>query len=146
MQDDDLMAALTRRRPEPPTKPDITDSQECLLPEPGKAYEPFSRPTRQPLYSLHFILGAEGIRSFQYVGLDSDSSLTADGDGQVIRLKFCGSKITAVTIRGRNLSRLYDYLLQHRTAWVMRLDRDFTAGNEPAVTAVAIEEVKNDDG
>ncbi len=146
MADDDLMETLTRRRPEPQRKQEA-DAQDWLLPEPGKAYEPNSRPTRQPLYSLHCILGAEGIRSFQYVGLDQDSSLSADGKAQVIRLRFCGSKITAVTIRGRNMSRLYDYLHQHRIAWVMRMDsnRDFGTGNEPVITAIKIEEEKDDE-
>jgi hypothetical protein len=143
MADDHFMDVLTRRRPEAERSRDAEMPPE-LLPDPSKGYEPCARPSHTSLYTLHCILGGDGYRSFQYVGLDSNSSLTADGNGQVIRLKFCGSKTTAVTIRGRNLSRLYDYLHQHKIAWVMRLDRDrdFAAGNEPVITAIEIEEVQ----
>jgi hypothetical protein len=145
MQDDHLMDVLTRRRPEPARETEAELPPDILLPDLSKAYEPCSPPSRHSLYTLHCILGAEGYRSFQYVHLDSDASLSADGKGQVIRLRFCGSKATAVTIRGRNLWRLYDYLHQHRMAWVMRTDRDrdFATGNEPVITAIDIEEVRD---
>ena len=144
MQDDHLMDVLTRRRPEPARETEAELPPDLLLPAPGMGYEPCSPPSRYALYTLHCILGADGYRSFQYVHLDSDASLSADGKGQVLRLRFCGSKTTAVTIRGRNLSRLYDYLHQHRIAWVMRMDRDrdFASGNEPVVTSIDIEDVK----
>jgi hypothetical protein len=141
MSDDHLMDVLTRRRPEPEKIRD-SDVPDSLLPDVSKGYEHCARPSHHALYSLHFILGTDGYRSFQYVHLDSQSSLTTDGKGQVIRLRFCGSKVTAVTIRGRNLSRLYDYIHQHKIAWVMRMDRDFGTGNEPVVTAIDIEEVR----
>lgn len=144
MSDDHLMDVLTRRQPD--SKPDrgADAPPELLLPDPTLGYEPFAKPSHVSLYTLHCILGSDGYRSFQYVGLDSDCSLSADGNGQIIRLRFCGSKITAVTIRGRNLWRLYDYIHQHRMAWVMRIDRDrdFATGNEPVIMSIDIEDLK----
>ena len=142
MEDDHLMDVLTRRRPDAERSRDADVPPE-LLPDPGKGCEPWSRPSHTSLYTLHCILGPDGFRSFQYVHLDSDSSLSADGNGQVIRLRFCSSKTIAVTIRGRNLQRLYDYLHQHKIAWVMRVDRerDFAKGNEPVITSIDIEEL-----
>lgn len=148
MQDDHLMDVLTRRRPAAEPERDADVPPELLLPDPSKGYEPCARPSHNSLYTLHCILGADGYRSFQYVHLDSDSSLSSEGKGQVIRLRFCGSKIIAVTIHGRNLWRLHDYIHQHRMAWVMRADRDrdFAAGNEPVITAIEIEEVREPAG
>jgi hypothetical protein len=142
MPDDHLMDVLTRRPPKAEREREAEQPTESLLPDPSKGYEPCARPSHSPLYTLHCILGPDGYRSFQYVHLDSDSSLSADGKGQVIRLRFCGSKTVAVSIRGRNLWRLYDYIHQHRMAWVMRVDRDFATGNEPVITAIDIEDVK----
>jgi len=142
MQDEHLMDVLTRRRPESGQNRDADVTPESSLPDPSKGYEPCARPSHNSPYTLHCILGADGYRSFQYVHLDSDSSLSADGKGQIIRLRFCGSKITAVTIRGRNLWRLYDYIHQHKMGWIMRMDRDFAADDEPVITAIDIEEVR----
>lgn len=76
--------------------------------------------------------------------LDSDTRFAIEGKAQVIHLRFCGSRTTAVTILGRNLGRLYDYLHQHRMPWIARIDsgRDFAADGEPVVTAIEIAEVK----
>ena len=59
-------------------------------------------------------------------------------DGENLTIK------VAVTIRGRNLWRLYDYIHQHKMPWVMRVDvgRDFAADDEPVVTAIEFAEVK----
>jgi hypothetical protein len=116
---------------------------EWGLPDPSRDCEPFSRPWNQPLYTLHCIVGPGTYRSYQYVHLDSSSSLSVDGTGHVIRLRFCGSKTWAVTICGRNLWRLFDYIHQHRIAFVMAVDpgRDFGEDDEPVVTDIKIEEV-----
>src|SRR5579872_5362897 len=145
MHDDHLMDVLTRGHTAAKRNDERAQPRESSLPDPGKGYEPCSQPSQNALYTLHCVLGAEGYISFQYVHLDSQSSLSADGKGQVIRLRFCGSKITAVTIRGRNLLQLYDSIHQHRIAWVMRIDRDrdFGTGNEPVVTEIDIEDVKS---
>jgi hypothetical protein len=146
MQDEHLADVLSRRKSVPQREShDDQTSDESLLPDSAHGYMAHSRPANKPLYTLHCILGKEGYRSFQYVHLDSDSRFAVEGKGQVIRLRFSGSKTTAVTIRGRNLMRLFDYVHQHRTAWVMQIEagRDFAADGETVVTAIEIEEVRD---
>jgi hypothetical protein len=108
------------------------------LPEPSGTYKAYARATTQPVYTLHCLLGAAGMRSFQYVHLDSDTRFDVDRRGQIILLKFLGSKTTTVLIKGRNLRELYDYIHQHRMPWVMELEngRDFGSGDEPVVTKI----------
>jgi hypothetical protein len=50
----------------------------------------------KPVYTFHCRLGAEGWRSFAYVQLDSDCSFRAEKEGQIIKLRFVGSKIWEV--------------------------------------------------
>jgi hypothetical protein len=146
MADDSLMDVLTRKRSEP--RGCAPEPDEPMLPEPDAAYQPHSRPAVWPVYTLHLLLGREGCRSFQYVHFDSDAAFTADESGQCIRLGFCGSKVTIVSIHGRNLRRLYDLIHQHRIAWVMRQDagRDFAADGETVVTEIRVEEMQEADG
>src|SRR5579863_558183 len=143
MADDSLLDVLTGKRRDPRGR--APEPDEPMLPELDAPYQPHNQPTARPVYTLHLLLGRERWRSFQYVHLDSDSAFTADESGQCIRLRFCGSKITLVDILGRNLRRLYDLIHQHRVAWVMRQDagRDFAADDEPVVTDIRLEEVKD---
>jgi len=53
-----------------------------------------------------------------------------------------------VSIRGRNLRRLYELIHQHRIDWVMRVDRgrDFAGDGATVVTGIEIEEVRESNG
>jgi hypothetical protein len=148
MADDNLVDVLTKRKPAADRELPREQPDESQLPDPKREYEPYSRPANRPLYTLHFILGSEGYRSFPLVQLDSYSTFTADARGHVIRLRFCGSRTYTVTIVGRALRKLYDYLGQHRIAFVARVDegRDFGADDQSVVTAIDIEEVKDREG
>src|SRR4051812_9481488 len=97
-------------------------SDETELPEPGGPYLAYARAAAKPLYTLHCLLGKEGCRSFQYVQLDSHSEFRAEKEGQIIKLRFVGSKIWEVTISGLNLWRLYDGIHRHVTSWVRQSD------------------------
>jgi hypothetical protein len=114
------------------------------LPDTSAPYLAHGRAANKPVYTLHCCLGKDGYRSFQYMHLDSDSTFSIDHKGHVISVRFVGTKIVQVTICGRNLWRLYDYLHQHRLPWVMRAERDFSDGTDKQVviTAIEIEEVK----
>lgn len=142
MSDDTFRDVLTRR-PESGRKSQWDLPDESMLPNPSRGYEPFARAAVTPVYTLHCVLGVDGYWSGQYCHLDSGSRLSVDGKGQVITLRFCGSKTTRVTIRGRNLWRLHDLIHQHRMPWIMQVDRgrDFVADNEPVITVIEIEEV-----
>lgn len=97
-------------------------------------FRPYARPTHKPVFSIHFITPKGMVRSFQYMHLDSNSSFTP----QRIALRFIGSKVVDVLIDGRNLWQLYDYIHQHRTAWIREAARDFAQDHEPIVTKVSI--------
>ena len=80
------------------------------LPDTSAPYQAHARPANKPVYTLHCCLGKDGYRSFQYVHLDSDSSFKTTSAGHVITLRFAGTQVMQVTIKGRNLRQLYDYL------------------------------------
>jgi hypothetical protein len=138
MHDKHLEDVLSRRA----LDGDRDSATEWMLPVAGSEYQAFGKPASTPLCSLHFGLGKAGYRSFQYMHLDSDSSFGVDGKGHVIVVRFAGIKPVAITIRGRNLSKLYSNLHEHRTPWIMRADRDFGDDDAPIVTAIEFTEVK----
>ena len=122
---------------------DVDDSELPDLKEPYKAH---SRASNKPVYILHCLLGKEGCRSFEYVQKDSNSEFKAGELGQIIKLRFAGTKIWEVTITGLNLWRLYDLIGQHRMAWVRKSDRGFAAGpdGETLIMGIDIKEIERD--
>jgi hypothetical protein len=111
------------------------------LPDTAAPYQAHARPASKPVYTLHCCFGKDGYRSFQYVHLDSDSSFRTSSAGNVITLRFAGTQVIQVTIKGRNLRQLYDHLHQHQISWITRADRDFTTDGDPLITGIVIEEV-----
>jgi hypothetical protein len=118
-----------------PSVDETPGDDERGLPSLGDGnYRAFARASNKPLYALHFISPQGDVRSFQYMHLDSDSSFTPER----IALRFTGIKIMNVVLKGRNLWELYDYIHQHRTAWVRQAARDFAADRETIVTAISM--------
>jgi hypothetical protein len=122
-----VLSRLNEKRP-----PD----EEPGLPSLNDPYRPYARPNHKPLFAIHFITPQGDVRSFQYMHLDSDSSYSS---GQ-IALRFTGLKIVNVIISGRNLWELYDYIHQHRTAWIRQAVRDFAADSATIVTKISYQE------
>ena len=108
------------------------------IPNMSGPYQAHARPANSPVYTLHCLLGKDGYRSFQYVHLDSDTSFKVGSTGHIIRLRFAGTQVMEVTITGRKLWRLYDYVHQHRMPWIMRADRDLADEHEAIITAIDI--------
>jgi hypothetical protein len=128
-------------------------AEESLLPGPGDPYRAAGMPDTQPLTRLCCIMSRDGFqkggqayRYFQYVHLDSNTSLGFTEQGQVITLRFAGSKTVEVRIVGRNLLRICDGIHQHRIPWLRVADRDFRGsgepGNSPVITGISVEEVE----
>lgn len=115
-------------------------SRDQSLPGDESASLAFARRSNKPEFSLHFITPAGTMRSFQYAHLDSDSGFTAE----CITLRFMGLEPQKVLIVGRNLRQLYDYIHQHRTAWVREAARPLGDDDEPIVTKVVIRPVNED--
>lgn len=104
-------------------------------------YSPYALPSPKPLFAVHFVATNGDIRSFQYLHLDSNSSFV----GQRIVLRFLGMQAIQVTIDGRNLRALYEYLHQHRMRWVQEAARDFARDGEPVVSKITIGRCDNVD-
>jgi hypothetical protein len=102
----------------------------------GEGYQPHARPSAKAVFALHVIFPNGTVQSFQYQHLDSASRYLNES----IELRFLGAKILQVTLRGRNLWKLYDYLHQHRMAWLRVADRDLAQDGETIITGVAITE------
>lgn len=119
----------------------VADDESGLPSLSERQYVAFARPANKPLYSIHFVNPKGEVHSFQYVHMDSYSSYTAE----CITLKFLGMEPVKVLIRGRNLWRLYDYIHQHRTAWVMQAARDFAQDGQTIVTQVSFAAVRQEE-
>ena len=103
-------------------------------------YQPHARPSNKPVYGIHFVTPGGDVRSFQYVHLDSGSQFAAGR----ITLAFMGMEPVRVTIEGRNLWRLYDYIHQHRMPWVMVAGRDFAEDGQTIVIRVTYQAIKGE--
>lgn len=116
------------------------------LPEPGSPYQAFARPSQKPLYTINFDLGVKGWFGFQYVQLDSHSEFQRVEKGQLLRLRFAGTKIWDAEVEGINLFRGYDLICQHRMAWIRLSDNGFGTGkkDDPVVTAIRIKEIERE--
>ena len=124
-----LRSVLRAGAVEPPS----ADDESGLPSLQDGEYQPFARPSNKPIHALHFVDPKGEVRSFQYVHLDSDSRFEAER----ITLRFLGMEPTKVTIEGRNLWRAYDYIHQHRIAWIMASSRDMAQNGQPIVTRVS---------
>jgi hypothetical protein len=142
MHGDGLLSKLSKAEPRKEE-----NAADVTLPDYTGPYEAYGRAANQSVYSVHFLLGPDELRSFQYAHLDSDSALKIAAGGQVVVLRFRGTRTTEVTLRGRNLRYMYDILHQHRLPWIARADRDFPdgAGKKPIVTHILFEEIKEPD-
>jgi hypothetical protein len=120
------------------TAPPDEGFSDFELPDTSGPYQSHGRPGNRPVYTLHCGLGKDGFRSFEYVHLDSDNSFKTSPSGHIITLRFAGTQVMQVIIKGRNLWRLYDYLHQHRISWIMRADRDLADEQEAIITAIEI--------
>lgn len=124
----------------------VSQETDSELPDPKAAYQAHARVSNKPVFTLHVILGKDGVRSFQYKDIDSNTAWRATDRGQVIELRFGGIRPTEIVLTGRNLWKLYDYIHQHRMPWVMRADRDFSDGSDAIVTGVEFRSIKGDAG
>jgi hypothetical protein len=123
-----------------PSGNDLDSENDAGLPSlDADQYQPYARPANKPLYSIHFVSAKGIVRSFQYVHLDSNSSFAAEH----ITLRFMGMEPLKVVIHGRNLWRLYDYIHQHRVAWVAETQRDFVGDGLPVISKVLYEPLES---
>jgi len=102
-----------------------------------------ARPSVKWVAGLHVMLRQGAVRSFQFSHLGHQEY---DAANTRFVLEFNQPEKWRVTVRGRNLWTIYDYITQHRLAWIREADRDFAGDKEAIITAIAIEAVKETGG
>lgn len=118
---------------------DDRDANEESLPSEDSPYVPYPLRSSAPEFSLVCMKVDGTMRGFQYAHLDSDS----DFKPECITLRFMGLAAWQVTIHGRNLRQLYDYIHQHRTAFVREAARAHAEDDEPIITQITIAPVQD---
>ena len=113
------------------------------LPTEDSDYKPYAMRSIAPEYSLICIKADGTPRGFQYIHLDSDSGLANQANGQCITLRFMCPSACEVKIHGRNLRQLFDFIHQHRTAWVREAARPYADDDESIVTNITITPLKD---
>ena len=117
--------------------------EDATLPDPASDYDKAWGNARvKPTATLHCVLGSAGYESFTYAHLAANHKFRF-GKQQEIILQFIDGKRWQVIIRGRNMLKLYDYILQCRMPWVRKADRDFET-DKPIVTDIQIVELKEE--
>lgn len=116
------------------------------LPGPSDAYKARSRPANRPVPSLHLILADASSRGFSYHNLDTVDLVPAKepGRGPALVLRFAGIVPQEITITGRKLEVIRDYIGYHRLAWLWQLppSRDFVADGEEVITEITIRRIE----
>lgn len=95
------------------------------------------RPANKPLTRLHVIHKDGKVESLQYHHLDAKSEF----NGHSFVFLFSGAKLWELTVEGRNLWRMYDYISLCRWPYIRVANRDFDAESE-MVTSAKIKEIE----
>lgn len=147
MQDD----AIDRLRPAPYVRGTPQPEKDAKLPGLGDAYQAAGLPENGELSRLVLVMGAAGFKAtntayifLQYVHIGLGEFGFMD-DGQWFRFLWSDLQPKLVTVRGRNLLRIADYIGLRRLPWIRVADRDFrlsggTVSDEPIITSIALTE------
>jgi len=102
-----------------------------------------ARATAKLIPCLHVFRLRGSTRSFDFVHLGFKEY---DPGNTWFILEFNEPEKFRVTVRGRNLWRIYNYIVQHRLEWIREADRDFAGDQEAIITAIEIESVEEEAG
>jgi hypothetical protein len=127
-------------RPQSDDDPDHLD----FPPTNAKLYKSFARAWIKPVRAIHFFTQDGKCRTFEYTDLRSRCGDDDDFTSTRFKLAFLGLRAVEVTVEGRDLWPLYDYIHQHRMPWVMVAARDFAKNGDTIVTSVTVEGIHAD--
>jgi hypothetical protein len=117
------------------------------LPSPGDPYKAFSRPAGRAVPSL-FLLKADGTTwGYPYACRVEGPHLVPAKDAAgnlVVVLRFSGLTGIEVTLTGRRLETMVNYLGHHRLTWIREQAKGKFEGHgsDPVVTGITIKELK----
>lgn len=120
---------------------------EARLPRAGDPYQAAGLPDNSELSRLVLIMGKEGFKAgstayhfLQYVHLGLGEFGHWD-DGQWFNFVVSDLQPKLVTVRGRDLLRICDYIALRRMSWIRQADRDFLDGGGdtgPIITRIEV--------
>ena len=90
---------------------------------------------------IHVFNGKEDTSAFQYQHLGFER-FSADGTSFVIEFNI--PEKWRMSVSGRNLWRIFVNLHQHKIEWIRKADRDFADENQPVITGIVIEQMKEE--
>ena len=118
-----------------PAPPEEADPETLSISQMDGKYSTM-RPANKNLTRLHVIHRDGSVESLQYHHIDAKSEF----NGGSFTFLFSGAKLWELTVEGRNLWRLYDYISLCRWPYIRVATRDFDEQGE-VVTAVRIKEI-----
>ena len=127
MGENKLNNILSRTKPEQESAPDDEDLGACA-----------SRPVVKYVPAFHVKL-RDSVRSFDY----GHMGLKKYEPGKFV-IEVQEPEHWRLTVEGRNLWSVYNYLCLHRLEWVEQAIRDFEDGKKPVITRITIEKVEEE--
>jgi hypothetical protein len=123
--------------------------KDALLPGVNDPYKAAGTPDNNEVSRLVLIMGKDGfkpaatayyIMQYVHIGL---GEFGFDAGGQFFRFVFSDLQPKLVTVRGRSLLRICDYISLRRMPWIRQADRDFrvvdgAADGEPVITRIDV--------
>jgi hypothetical protein len=90
------------------------------LPRPGDTYKVHGRRGNKPDLTIHFVTKDFSYEGFSYGDFERVRLVASEkpGSAPLLMVRFSGSVITEVTIEGRHLHSLYNWIGLHRVPWV----------------------------
>jgi hypothetical protein len=120
---------------------------DALLPALGDPYKAAGTPDSGEISRLVLVMGKDGFKPegtayyfLQYVHLSLGEFGFWD-DGQWFTFIWSDVQPKLVTVRGRNLLRISDYISLRRLPWIRQADRDFRGAaprDEPIITRIEL--------
>ncbi len=123
-----------------------------LLPTLATDYKASAIAATKGLTRLVLIFGKDGFKpggtaylAFQYVHLGSGRFGYLPDGGQQFSFLVSDLEPQRVTVKGRNLARIFDYIELHRMPWIRVTDRDFSLVvggtlDEAVITSIEVED------
>jgi hypothetical protein len=105
-------------------------------------YKSYARAWIKPVRAIHFFTQDGRCRTFEYADLRTRGGNNEDFESTRFTLAFLGMRAVEVTVEGRDLWPLYDYIHQARMPWVIVAARDFARNGETIVTRVTFTNLK----
>jgi hypothetical protein len=143
MQDE----VIERLRPAPFVRAAPQAERDAKLPGLGDPYQAAGLPENGEPSRLALVMGKDGFKAggtayrfLQYVHIGLGEFGFVD-DGHWFRFIWSDLQPKLVTVRGRNLLRICDYVSMKRMPWIRVADRDFRIGSgvegaEPIITGI----------